>query len=232
MRTHPSGVFKASSVGLKRPLAGLLIAGGVLLWACGGKSEPDPEVPDEVVTSEPTATKKKPPKPKCDQLSQNCLADANTQVKIAHSDLVFVPPVGWTFAAMSEVTQAQVEGTGPGLVISAFDPGKGDKEEAKARDAEYDRLVKLLDVSLPEKAKKKFTPAWTKPDATKGANDAIKVWQAEGAKRGGKAGFVVVVLTADPGGKKVLGVAFNSEGDEANATALLASLETIGPGGY
>lgn len=196
------------------------------------KKDPEPEVP----TAEPDVTPskpKKPPKPKCEAFSENCLATPDTQAKVAGSGLVFIPPEGWTYAQESEATLAHIDGAPVAMAIATFEAGKDAKEEGKNREVAYDKLIQKLEITLPEKFKKKYTPNWAKADDTRKSGDMeLKLWQGDGAKRSGKPGFVIVLLTSDPAGKKVLGVAFNAENDEKNAEAISKSLETIGPGSY
>jgi len=181
--------------------------------------------------AEPVAKPKPKPKPKCEDLSEKCAASADTQAKIAHADSVFIPPEGWFYAQQGEMTLATPSGHPGAMAITAYEAGG--KEEAKARDEQYQSLVKALQITLPEKAKKKYTPKWEKSDATrKTGNTEILLWQAEAAKRDGKNGFLLVLLTSDPAGKKILGVAFAPEGDDKTVEAISKSLETIGPGSY
>ncbi len=227
-------IFGFGTFSPARIRAATLGAGIALLVVGCGKKDPEPEVP----TAEPDVTSdakppKKPPKPKCEAFSENCLATPDTQAKVAGSGLVFIPPEGWGYAQEADGTMARIEGAPVAMVIATFEPGKDAKEEAKARDAQYEKLIQKLEITLPEKFKKKYTPNWSKPDDTRKSGDMeLKLWQGDGAKRAGKPGFVIVLLTADPAGKKVLGVAFNAEGDEKNAEAISKSLETIGPGSY
>lgn len=193
---------------------------------CGCPTKEPENIASAEVKPDPPKAK---PKPKCEDLAEKCTATADTQARIASADSVFIPPEGWIYAQQSEMTVANKDGTPGTMGITAYD-GEG-KEAAKARDAAYDKLVSGLSITVPEKAKKKYVPRWDKADATrKSGNADILLWQAEGAKRDGKDGFLIVILTSDPAGKKILGVAFSA--DEDTATAVSKALETIGPGSY
>lgn len=207
--------------------AGLIGAAMITLSGCPKKGA---EEPASSASAEPDPPKSKP-KPKCEDVAEKCAATPNTQAKIAHADSVFIPPEGWIYAQEAEMTVANPEGKVGVMAISAFE-GAG-PEEAKARDASYEKLVQGLKISPPEKFKKKFVPKWDKPDdSRKTGSTEIKLWQAEQAKRDGKSGFLLVFLTSDPAGKKILGVAFAPDGDDTTVEAISKSLETIGPGGY
>lgn len=202
------------------------------LTGCPG-STPEPEV----ASAEPEPTvKPKKARPKCEALEEKCKATADTQAKIANVDAVFIPPEGWVFAQQSEMTVAQpdskaADGVNGIIGITAFEAAG--PAEAKAREAEYLKLLEGLKIAAPEKFKKKYVPRWDKADDTrKSGSTEIKLWQAEQAKRDGKNGFLLVLLMADPAGKKILGVAFSPEGDDKTVEAISKSLETIGPGSY
>ncbi len=202
----------------------LLVPVGVA--GCGGTQEA--EVP--TAEPEPPPKPKPKPKPKCEDFAEKCTATADTQAKIAGTNIAFIPPEGWMYAQQANATMAKPDG-GPGAIaMSGFD---GSKDEAKARDAEYDRLLGLLGMEPPAKFKVKYKPNWAKPEATRKSGEMeIKLWQTDGAKRDGKAGILNVILTSEPGGKKILGVVFTLDNDEKTAEAVNKSLETIGPAPY
>ena len=208
------------------PLFSLVLA----ISGCGSTQEPDPEIP----TAEPetsVSAKPKRQKPKCEALSENCLATADTQAKVPGSEAVMIPPVGWGYAQQSDYTISKIEGSAAAIVLAGFDATGA--EEPKAREATYTKLVTALEITLPEKFKKKFMPKWEKPDdVRKNGNMELKLWQAEAAKREGKTGYLLVLMTVDPAGKKIVGVAFSPEGDEDSIKKISAALETIGPGSY
>jgi len=184
-----------------------------------------------VASAEPTPPpkKKEKPKPKCETPEENCVATPDTQAKIAGTDLVFIPPESWIYVQGEEITLTKGAETGA-LAMTSFDGGA---DEAKLRDGTYEKLAGVADVTLPEHFKKKFVPNWAKADDTKKTGDIeVKLWQADDAKRGGKSGYLLVMLASDPAGKRVMGVAFAPKDDEKAAEAISKSLETLGPGSY
>jgi hypothetical protein len=206
------------------------LLGALLLTTVGcGPDKPEPEVAS--ADPEPPPKLRPKPKPKCESFGENCAATADTQAKIAGSELVFIPPEGWLYAQQADVTLAKTDGSSGGMAVMGYAAGKAD--EAKARDQNYEHLLQLLELSPPEKFKVRYVPAWNKAEASRKSGDMeIKLWQADGAKRGGKVGFLNVLLGTDSTGKKILGVVFTPENDEKTADAVNKSLETIGPGSY
>ena len=213
-----------------RSLAWAGLFGALLLTSVGcGPDKPEPEV--ATADPEPPPKLRPKPKPKCESFGENCTATADTQAKIAGSDLVFIPPEGWIYAQQPDVTMTKTEGSAGGMAVVGYEAGKAD--EAKARDQNYERLLQLLELTPPERFKVRYVPSWNKPEASRKSGDMeIKLWQADGAKRGGKVGFLNVLLGTDSTGKKILGVVFTPENDEKTADAVNKSLETIGPGSY
>jgi hypothetical protein len=194
-----------------------------------GPDKPEPEV--ATTEPEPPPKLRPKPKPKCESFGESCAATADTQAKIAGSDLVFIPPEGWIYAQQADVTMAKTDSSSGGMAVVGYEAGKAD--EAKARDQQYERLLQLLELTPPEKFKVRYVPSWNKAEASRKSGDMeIKLWQADGAKRGGKLGFLNVLLGTDSTGKKILGVVFTPENDEKTAEAVNKALETIGPGSY
>ncbi len=218
-----------------RALVPAMLVGGVLVWgaltsACGPKQS-DEEV--EVPTSDATVPEKpkEKPKPKCEDMTEGCQATADTQAKIAGVELVFIPPEGWVYAQGSELTLTSAKESGGILAMASFLP-EGD--EAKAREAAYQKLVEKLEITVPEKFKKKYVPNWKKEDDKRKSGEVeLRLWQAEDAKRSGEGGYLLVLLADEPGGKrKILGVAFAPKTDDKAVEAISKSLETLGPGSY
>jgi hypothetical protein len=206
--------------------------GALTLTSSIGCNKDQPEA--EVATAEPNPDppKLKPkPKPKCESFAEKCAATADTQAKIAGSDLVFIPPEGWLYAQQADVTLAKTDGSSGAMAVVGYEAIKS--EESKARDQHYEKLLQLLEVTPPEKYKVRYVPPWAKAEASRKSGEMeIKLWQTDGAKRTGKVGFLNVLLGTDPAGKKILGVVFTPENDEKTADAVNKSLETIGPGSY
>lgn len=209
-----------------RALVGAIALSLAALAACGGPA-PEPVV----ATAEPPPPKmKEKPKPKCETFDEDCRATPDTQAKIAGSDMVFIPPEGWAYAQQSDHTVTKSTAEPGAMVMGSFDSGP---DEAKVRDATYEKLAEAIGVKLPERFKKKFVPNWKKADDSRKSGDVeIKLWQADEAKRDDKTGFLLVLLAEDPGGKRVMGVAFSPKGDDKAIEQISKSLETLGPGGY
>jgi hypothetical protein len=214
-----------------RPIARALVGAAALclslgLAACG--PEPEPTVATAEVPPPPKM--KAPPKPKCESMDEDCKATPDTQAKIAGTELVFIPPEGWNYAQESEHTVTKSKASVGAMAMGSFDSGA---DESKIRDATYGKLAESIGVTLPERFKKKFVPNWNKADDSKKTGDIeIKLWQADEAKRDGKSGYLLVLLAADPGGKRVMGIAFAPKDDDKAVEAISKSLETLGPGGY
>ena len=210
----------------RRPFSWAASVVCLVVVACGGTQDPDPEIP----TAEPSASAAKPKreKPKCLAFTENCVSTADTQAKIPGSEAVFIPPVGWTYAQQTDATLTQIEGSAAVIALAGFDSAPAD--EAKTRDSLYAKLLQIVELSPPEKFKKKYTPKWDKADQEReNGNMKVKLWQAESAKRTGKSGFLLVLTTTDPAGKKIVGVAFSPDGDESSIEKISKALETIGP---
>ncbi len=204
---------------MPRPLRSLAAA-LVLLAACSPKPpEPPPVAPVEAPPP--------PPPPKCEALSEQCKAAADTHAKITNSDLSFVPAPGWTYAMLSSATIAQLSPTGPTLAFVGYtsDP-KDAKKDLAAREAAVGELVKQLGLT----ALKRKIPWKKAPDATKQLKDfKLGLWQLDeaGLRDKNKGPLIVVEGTYAPG-KAVVGVGFVPDDDKSSAdTAILNSVESI-----
>jgi len=210
------------------------LVGCVLVWGalatpgCGPKQS-DQEVEEPTPTSEPAKPKEKP-KPKCEDMTEGCEATADTQAKIAASDLVFIPPDGWVYAQGAELTLTSAKEGGAVLAMASYE-----HTDDKAREGAFTKLVEKLEISVPEKFKKKYVPNWKKEDDKRKSGDIeLFLWQAEDAKRSGDGGYLLVLLADDPAGgkRKIIGVAFAPKSDDKSVEAISKSLETLGPGSY
>ncbi len=212
---------------LVRPLCVVLLAAS----GCGAK--PPPPVTEPLATDDqpPLVSKKEKKKP-CEAMSEDCVASGDTQAKIPGSDFVFIPPNGWGFAQESGQTLAKAKEAPAALAVTGYDFGTP-AEESKMRNLLLPKLAQSIGVSLPEKKKKVFLPTWDKPDDKQKFGDTeFELWQAEDAKLGDKAGPLLVFLTRDSGGKKILGLAFSPKGDDKTVEVIMKTLQTFGPGSY
>jgi hypothetical protein len=199
------------------------------LLGCGS-STPEPTTAADDATPPPPEPKKKKAKPKCEALDENCVATPDTQARVAGSEFVFIPPEGWSFAQEKELTRTFDKEGGAVLAMSSYEPGS---EEAKTREALFEALAEALEIALPEKFKRKYKPNWAKPDDKRASGDTeLMLWQAGDAKHGTEKGYLLVLLAPDPSGRKVMGLAFAPESNEAAAEVIMKSLETLGPGSY
>ncbi len=165
-------------------------------------------------------------------MSEECVASGDTQAKIPGSDFVFIPPNGWAFAQESGQTMAKATDAAAAMAVTGYDAGTP-AEETKMRNALLPKLAQSIGVTLPEKKKKAFTPVWEKPDDTQKFGDTeFALWQALDAKLGDKSGPVLIFMTKDSSGKKVLGLAFSAKDDDKTTEMIMKSLQTFGPGSY
>jgi hypothetical protein len=217
---------------LFRDLVRLITVVSISAFAVACTPKPPPEEPEPEPAPKEEPKPEPPPKPECKSLDEKCKADESTQAKVAHSDLVFIPPAGWIYAQEPEVTIAQTEEGGGGLVVTTI-PGSDpkSKEFKEKRDAAVESLAQALGVTLPNKpgTKKRAAPNWDKPDGdTKAGEVKLEIWQFDGATRGSKDGPVVLILGRN-GETSLLAIGFAPKGDSSDQS-IMKSLETIGPG--
>lgn len=205
----------------------LVLVAGLTAFGCS-TPPPPPEEPTPEPVKEPEPEPEK--KPECKTLDEKCAATADTQAALAFTDLVFIPPQGWIYAQEPELTIAQTPEGGAALSITAIDAKDAKAKETKAkREVAMEKLASSLGIRLPEKAKKKVSPNWEKPDGDVKVGDmTLSMWQFEGAGRGTKNG-PVLFFSARHGDSIVLGMGFAPTGDSSDAE-IMKALETIGPG--
>jgi hypothetical protein len=203
------------------PLLGASLA-LVASFGCGPK--PPPKGPDLSDSAEVDAG---PPPPKCEALDEKCAATAETHAKIAHSDLVFAPVTGWTYAQGAAVSVAQASDTGPAMAFVGFEgDAKDAKKDAAARDAAFDELTKSL--GIENKPPKKV--AWKKADNPKAIGEMkLDQWVIDkGWTRGGKKGALVIVAGVIDGAKGVMAIGFYPDDDKSADDTIPKSFESIG----
>jgi hypothetical protein len=201
-----------------------------LFVAAGCSPKPPPPVePVEEAPPAPAPVKKKKP---CEAMNEDCVASGDTQAKIPGSDFVFIPPNSWAFAQESGQTLAKAKDAPAALAVTGYDSGTP-ADESKTRALMLPKLAESIGVSLPEKRKKAFVPNWDKPDDKQKFGDTeFELWQAEDAKLGDRVGPILIFVTKDSGGKKILGLAFSPKGDDKTTEIIMKSLQTFGPGSY
>ena len=201
----------------------------VALGACHHADTPPPVAPPP-----PTATEAPPPptppvQPKCEDLSENCVAAADTRARIASTDLTFAPAAGWSYAQQSTVTVAQTSSSGSALAFAGVD--------LDAKDAKHDLALK--DAALVELAKQlgltglKSKLSWKKPDEPKAVGDmklGLYYSQLKGqSQRGAKKGKALVVAGPTSGDKAIVGLGFVPDDDKSDADeAVMKSIESLG----
>lgn len=211
------------------PLA-LVVSISVGAFACSNPPPPEEPEPEPPPKAEPKEEPK--PKPECKTLDEKCKADDSTQAKLAHAELVFIPPAGWLYAQEAELTLTQTEEGGGSLAITTFpasDPKSKDFKDK--RDAAVEVLAQALGVNLPNRpgTKKRATPNWDKADGDVKVGDmTLNMWQFDGASRGSKEGPVLYFLGRN-GDNAIIGIGFAPKGDSSDQS-IMKALETIGPG--
>jgi hypothetical protein len=205
------------------------LAAFALVSAIGCRPTPPPPPPQPDPEPEPTAAPKKKP---CVAMSEECVASADTQAKIASSDFVFIPPAGWTFAQESGQTLAKAKDQPMAMAVTGVELPKSPAEQTKARDAVLPALAESIGLKLPAKGVKTWTPNWSTPvDKPKYGSAQYAIWQNTDAKYGDKPGVLLVFTTTDSAGKEILGIAV-CPSDDKSTSIITKSLETFGPGSY
>jgi hypothetical protein len=180
---------------------------------------------------DPFSKKDAKPPPKCEAMSEKCVADKTTQAKIPEASfVVFTPPSGWTYAQESSVSVAQTADEGPALAVAAFtvapDEGKDPKKLDKRRDTLLNALGERLALKMP-----KAKVLWKKADKTLSVGTyAVSLYQVEGAGRGSKKGPLLVFSSALNADVVLLGLGFVNDDDTTDADgAILAAIQSLAP---
>ncbi|MFO0762487.1 MAG: hypothetical protein U0359_38970 [Byssovorax sp.] len=203
---------------------GALVALASLVSSTGCGSKPPPKNPEPADSAEADAG---PPPPKCEALDEKCAATAETHAKIAHSELVFSPVTGWTYAQMEAVSVAQASDTGPAMAFLGYEgDAKDAKKDGAARDAAFGELTKAL--GIESKPPKKVN--WKKADNPKAIGEMkLDQWVIDkGWTRGGKKGALVIVAGASDGPKSVMAIGFYPDDDKSADDTIPKSFESIG----
>jgi hypothetical protein len=188
-----------------------------LSGACHNAAAPAVAPPEPTAAEAPPPPPPPPPPKKCENLSENCVAAADTRARIASSDLTFGPAASWTYAQQPSVTIAQTSDSGPALAFTGVDlDAKDTKKDAGNKDAALLELVKQLGLTgLKPKL------SWKKTDETKTIGDlklGLYYSQLKGpAQRGAKKGKVLVVAGPSSSDKGIVGLGFVPEDDKSDA---------------
>jgi hypothetical protein len=202
-----------------------LFAAVSLSVACS-KPQPPPQPPPPPVKEEVKV--EPPPPPKCEALTEKCAAASGTKAKIAKTDLAFEPPSGWVYAQTESATIAQTDDSGAVAVIAGYDAGDPKEKKAEAnREAQFEALIKQVNVGFKKKVNWK-----KKPDDTKeAAGLKISLWEVDGAAtRGDKKGALLIFTAPIEGTKVLLGVGFVADEDKSPAASIVKSIDTLAKG--
>jgi hypothetical protein len=208
-----------------------------LAAACG--STPPPKKPDPPPAPAPVV-KKKPKgddpfankdalKPKCEAMTEACVADKTTQAKIPEASfVVFTPPNGWTYAQESSASVAQTSDEGPALAVAAFTVAPDEVKDGKKLDHRRDTLLSALGERLGLKMPKAKV-SWKKADKTLTVGTyTVSLYQVEGAGRATKKGPLLVFSSPLNADVVLLGVGFVNDDDTTDADgAILAAIQSL-----
>jgi len=207
-----------------KPIA--LVAVVFAAAACGGGQTP-PDNPTDVNgtgTTEPV----KPPPPKCEALSENCKAEADTSAKAKSAGVEFKPAKDWIYAQGETSTVAQVSEDGAVIIIGSYTPDKDAKKDVAAREAALTELVKTISVT-PPKAGLKVN--WKKPLEGPPETNGLKLatFDVAGVERGKKKGTLLVLVAPIADDKALIGAAFADDNDTPGQEALDKTINSIKP---
>jgi hypothetical protein len=194
-----------------------------LALGCGSTQPPPKEPPATQEAAPPPPPP--PPPPPCEALDEKCESKDDTHAKIARSDLVITPPVGWIYAQLSGATIAQKDDAT--IAVSGYEADAKDaKKDLANRDAAFAELLKQIGVDNP--GKKKVN--WKKPDAPNPVGDLkLDIWELKDWARGPKKGPLVVLAGPTSEGKGILLVGFVPTDDKSGADdAILKSISSLG----
>src|SRR5262249_35020496 len=153
---NPPIMIRATSVTMSIVAALVLLAES--FCACTPKPPPPPP-PQATVEAPPPAP---PPEPKCEALSENCIAKAGRRSKGTDSWTI-APPEGWTFANQPTTVLATSEAAVLGVSsLESAAPTQKDKPAViKERASKRDEMIAGLSdkLGLALKQKKLVLPA-------------------------------------------------------------------------
>jgi hypothetical protein len=157
-----------------------------------------------------------PAPPKCESMSERCIARSDTRAAIPQLGWTITPPSGWTYAQQSDLTVAErTKDVGAVLAVTSVEPPKSasDPRNTKAalelknkRIESIEQLAKKLGVQL---AQRNIVDSHIRQDVDTidVAGNKLSIWEQEGARRSAVSGNVVVVV-GDVDGRDLVLVAF------------------------
>ena len=186
--------------------------------ACAHKAPP-PAPPPPPPAADP-APPPPPPAPKCEALTEACVAVAHVKATIQKSDWTIEPPSGWTYAQQADVTVALLGEASFGIVVYATDPKKA--------TADWEKQVAEVSAKLEVTAKKKITQPKKSAGMKPVGSLKVNLYQFDGATHGSRKGPLLVFSADLPDGKALLGVGFVPEDDTSKADeGILKAIESI-----
>jgi hypothetical protein len=224
---------------MSRRLTFVLAALVSVAAACGSTpppKKPDPPAPAPVATAKPKKQDPfdkptpKPP-PKCEAMSESCVADKMTQAKIPEASfVVFTPPNGWTFAQETTATVAQASDDGPALAVAAFTVAPDEAKSPAKLDHRRETLLSALGERLGLKMPKSKI-FWKKADRTLTVGSfGVSLYRLEGGARGSKKGPLLVFTSSLTADVSLLGVGFDPDDDPTDADeAILTAIQSLAP---
>ncbi|HEY6077190.1 MAG TPA: hypothetical protein VIW29_00210 [Polyangiaceae bacterium] len=214
-----------------------LLSLGLVLGACNYPKPPaawSGDQPAPVAQPAPRPAPKRappppppPPPPKCQALSENCSAGADTKLTVGDLGAWFTPPQGWHYArGTSESITVHPDGTA--MIILAPSPDPSDIAPAIEAMAAQHGITGLKVEKLKRRLKK---PQQSLP----AASGTVDLWEVDKAQQGqalvlaDKGKGTLLVLVARPAPEHTLiGLGFVVETvAEAEAPSIMQSVQTL-----
>ncbi len=184
---------------------------------------PPPPPPPPVVTAAPPP----PPPPKCEDLSEQCVANAETKLLVGDGGSWFTPPAGWHYAKSPE---GSVTVNAEGTAMMVLQPSPDPSDMAPAIEALVSqRGVTGLKVDKLKRRLKK--PQQSLP----AGSGTVDLWEVDKAQQGStlalgdKGNGTLLVLVGKPDPEHTLiGIGFVVESAaESEAPKIMQSVQTL-----
>jgi len=191
----------------------------LLVSACSKAPVPPPPRPPPPPPP-PVVIKKESP-PKCESLTESCIATDKTRAKIKQGRLIFAPPSGWSYAQETEATEATIQGAA--FALTTFT-----KSDAKSH-VERDEAVKMLAGKLGLVLPKRHSLLRAHADQKQKVGDlTVLLFQVGGAKREGKKGPLLIFTADISPSEELAGIGFVADDDKADRDqAILKAIQSI-----
>src|SRR4051812_39762969 len=96
----------------------------LVLLVCACSKAPVPPPPRPPPPAPPPVVIKKESPPKCESLTESCIATDKTRAKLKQGRVTFAPPSGWSYAQEPEATEATIQGAAFALTTFAKSDAK------------------------------------------------------------------------------------------------------------